>query len=318
MDDEMTLAQHEHRSQERYESLHNLLSTTKETRMEHDKINVNLSEGMGGNAALLAAMAGGGGFGGNNAVWPLVLLAALGGNRGGLFGGNGDQGVSGLNNIQGAIDTSAILSNLSDLKAAVPLAACETQQSVMSSAADTQASVLAQTNNLQNTIGHSTAAIQSTLSNLGLSQVSGFANTGDKIDALSAAQAVGFGVINSNIERTGWQLAQTVTNDGEKTRELIRSIDKTNDSRLITSQANEIVELRAAQARADDRHAIEINMTNNQNQTALQFQAQQQILGQLSNGLAMALQNIQATNQAINIGGFQQANPTNTNTNVRA
>jgi hypothetical protein len=59
-------------------------------------------------------------------------------------------------------------------------------------------------------------------------------------------------------------------------------------------------------------------MTNQQNQNQLQFQAQAQALQNISNGVVAALQNIQATNQAINIGGFQQANPTNTNTNVRA
>jgi len=59
-------------------------------------------------------------------------------------------------------------------------------------------------------------------------------------------------------------------------------------------------------------------MTNNQNQNQLQFQQQAQILTTLSNGLVQALQSIQATNQAINIGGTQMANPTNTNTNVRA
>ncbi|AWD90216.1 hypothetical protein [Dickeya phage Sucellus] len=55
-----------------------------------------------------------------------VLLGALLGRNGGLFGG-GNDGVSGLNNLQGAIDTNAILSNLGDIKDAVPLAEAQVQ-----------------------------------------------------------------------------------------------------------------------------------------------------------------------------------------------
>jgi len=62
---------------------------------------------------------------------------------------------------------------------------------------------------------------------------------------------------------------------------------------------------------------VQVNVT----QSVAQAQAQQQQQAQfnnLSSLLLDAVQNIRATNQAINIGaGTQTANPLNTNTNVR-
>jgi hypothetical protein len=120
------------------------------------------------------------------------------------------------------------------------------------------------------------------------------------------------------ILNTKFELSQAINADGEKTRALITAYENANTQRLLGERQDEINELRAEGRRRDDRHGIEINMTNQQNQNQLQFQQQAQALQNISNGVVAALQNIQATNQAINIGGFQQANPTNTNTNVRA
>lgn len=219
----MDLIDHENRSQGRYESLHSLI---KENKMDGiEKVNVNLGDAAGGNAALMAALAGGGGgLGGNNGILPLVvLLAAMNGGRGGLFGGGGDQGVSGLNNIQSAIDTSAVLSGISDLKAAGPLAACQTQQQVVASANDTNSQILQQTIAVLGSIDAAKAAGVAAANQNALLLQGGFAQVKDATDALSTQTAVGFGAANTNIERTGWQLSQAIANDGDKTRALIQS-----------------------------------------------------------------------------------------------
>lgn len=261
-------------------------------------------DNFGSEAGMLAAMAGGG-FGNNNSWWPLLLLLGLGRGRGGLFGGDGDgAGVAGLNNLQGAIDTNAILSNLADIKAQVPLSACEVMGAITAASNDIN------TQTLNQTLALTQQANQNQLSN-----VQNFANTGDKIDALSTAVAVGFGTVNTNIERTGWQVSQIVKDDGEKTRALITSNQIAELNRIAAERQDEIIELRNDHRRQSDRHGIEIQMVQSNNQNQLQFQAQAQAINNLSNGLFGALQNIRSGNAAVNIGGTQQANPTNTNTN---
>ena len=120
------------------------------------------------------------------------------------------------------------------------------------------------------------------------------------------------------VERTGWAVNNAVTAEGEKTRALIGSIDRDNLNRIITTQASELAELRFENGRQSDRAAIEIRMTNIQNQNQLQAQQQNQSFGVLANALANLTQVAHATNQAINIGGLQSASPTNTASNVNA
>lgn len=226
----------------------------------------------------------------------VALLALLGRNNGGVFGGNGDGG-SAVNQLT----LGQIQSTLGDIKAAVPLAEAQVQLALAGAQHDINANV----NDHAQTLNSGISQTQLQVNQLA-------AQLGDKVDSGFAANAIA-------TLQAQYNVTQAVNSDGDKTRALIQSIDKQNDSRLITSQANEIVELRQEQRRQGDRHGIEIQMTNNQNQNQLQFQAQQQVLGTLANGLVDAIQSIRATNQAINIGaGTQTANPTNTNTNVRA
>lgn len=234
------------------------------------------------------------GFGGGGVLGLVALLALLNRN-GGAFGGEGSGG-SAVNQLT----LSNIQDTLGDIKASVPLAEAQVQLALSGAQ-----------NNINSNVNGTATALQSTLSLLQLQQANAAAALGDKVDA-------GFSTAQLQTAQAQFALAQTITNDGDKTRALIQSIDKNNDSRLITAQANEIVELRQRNDSDRARHGIEISMTNNQNQNQLQFQQQAQALNILSNGLVDALQSIRATNQAINIGGFQQANPSNTNTNVRA
>lgn len=272
-----------------------------------DKVNIHLGgNGGGDNAALLTMLAaqGGGANNGMNAIWPLLLLGLANRNGGGLLGGDG-AGAGGVG-LQNSIDTNAILQTLGDIKASVPL-----------SEAQVQLALAGATASLSSSIAGSKDATVNAAANIGnlIQQVNNA--LGDKVDANTTQQAIGFGGINSSIERTGWQLSQTITTDGDKTRALISSIDRENLNRQLIVAENALAEERTEHRRSADRHGIEINMVNNQNQNQLQFQQQAQVLNTLSGCLGQALQSIQATNQAINIGGFQQANPTNTNTNVK-
>jgi hypothetical protein len=235
-----------------------------------------------------------------------VLLGALLGRNGGLFGGAGD-GAGAAVALQSSVDTNAILQALGDIKASVPLAESQVQLAL----AGVNQDITSQS--LQQTIALQGQGFAGQLANL-----TSFAQVGDKVDALSTLTAVGFGNVNTAIERNGWAITQAVNNDGEKTRALIQSIDKQNDSRLITAQANEIIELRAERNRDADRHGIEITMNNNQNQNQLQFQQQAQVLNTLAGALVEVGQIARATNSNVIVGntgasttGAQTASPTN-------
>lgn len=225
-----------------------------------------------------------------------VLLGALLGRNGGLFGGNGSE----ANGLQSSIDTNIILQSLGDIKAAVPLAEAQVQLALAGAQADITSQSLQQTIALQNQ-GFSAQ----------LATLQGFNSVGDKVDALAAANALA-------IATNQFNCVQATMADGEKTRALISSIDKQNDNRLITAQANEIVELRAERNRDADRHGIEINMINNQNQNQMQFQQQAQVLNTLAHVLADVSQVARATNSNVIVGntgasttGTQTASPTN-------
>lgn len=249
---------------------------------------------------------GDGGLGLGGGLIGGVLLGALLGRNGGLFGGTGD-GAGAAVALQSSVDTNAILQALGDIKASVPLAESQVQLAL----AGVNQDITSQS--LQQTIALQQQGFAGQLANL-----TSFANLGDKVDALSTLTAINFGNVNTAIERNGWSVTQAVNADGEKTRALIQSIDKQNDSRLITAQANEIIELRAERNRDADRHGIEITMNNNQNQNQLQFQQQAQVLNALSSALIEVGQIARATNSNVIVGntgatttGTQTANPTN-------
>lgn len=240
------------------------------------------------------------GFGGGG-IFGGLLLGALLRNNNGVFGGNGDGG-----NAVNQITLGQIQGEIADVKAAVPLAEAQVQLALAGASADINSNTLQQTIALQNTLNQNQ-----------LSTVQNFANTGDKIDNVAALSLAGFAAVNSNIDKTGWQLAQTITNDGDKTRALISQIDRDNLNRQLTVAENALAEERAERSRAADRHNIEIAINNNQNQNQLQFQAQNQLLSQLATGLIEVGQIARATNSNLIVGstgvhtGAQNANPTN-------
>lgn len=118
--------------------------------------------------------------------------------------------------------------------------------------------------------------------------------------------------LNTNILQSTYQTAQTITNDGDKTRALIQNIETSSLNRQITVAQNEIAELRHRDAVTNGG----VTVTNNINQTAVanaNAVAQQQIVGLLGTVAAAIQHNTQSTvNLGTMIGSGQTA------TNVKA
>lgn len=225
-----------------------------------------------------------------------VLLGALLGRNGGLFGGGNTDGAAAVG-LQSSIDTNTILQSLGDIKASVPLAEAQVQLALAGQSA-----------NLNNQINAANIA-----------NLEGQGSIRANISLQTQALTEQIAAVGNQADRNLFQISQTIINDGEKTRALITSNQISELQRLAAERQDEIIELRAERNRESDRHGIEINMINNQNQNQLQFQQQAQVLNTLANALVDVSQVARATNQAINIGsGRQEANPTNSATNVRA
>lgn len=237
-------------------------------------------DGFGGGIGglLVGALLGRGGFGGFGGGW--------GGGWGGGCGGWGGERV---------LDT-AILQQLGNVQATVPLTALQTQAQIAESTGDINLTTLQQTLQLQQSINSAKDATQN-----------GTFFLNNAVQNVNTA-------VNSGTLAT----AIAIRDDGDKTRELINSIDRQNLSRQLAVAENTIVELRQGREHDHRAHGVEIQMTNNQNQNQLQFQAQAQALGVLQHGLFECNQIARATNQNVLVGnqgvtttGPQTANPTN-------
>jgi hypothetical protein len=231
--------------------------------------------------------------GGQGGILSGLILGALLGNRGGLFGNNA--GVVADSRPVTVADLNATA--LGDIKASIPFNEGQVQLAISNAVA----ALMANSNQNANTI-----------------------HTGQTAAALAAATDTALitrdiGAVDTNVDRQSTAIQMAIKEDGQATRALITANQIADLNQRLTVAQLESSELRANNARDRDRHDIEITMTNNQNQNQLQFQEQRQTQNQLVGLLASLAQNINATNQAINIGsGGQIANPANTNTNVRA
>lgn len=270
------------------------------------------NDGLGGGLGLLAlAMLGGRGFGND---W----------NRGNGNWGGGEGCVTPSNlsaqlaNVTDTQMNTTVLQSLGDIKASVPLAEGQVQLALAGAQADINANVFnaSQSINANIATGLQTAiqgqsAIRKDVSEAIASSLA--SQSVIKETVLTSAAANLQATLNSKFE-----LAQVINSDGEKTRALISSIENANTQRLLGERQDLINELQAEGRRRDDRHGIEINMTNQQNQTQLQFQQQAQVLSALSSALCEVGQIARATNSNVIVGntgatttGTQTANPTN-------
>lgn len=247
----------------------------------------------------------GDGFGGG--IGGLLVGALLGRGGFGFGGGWGGPGWGGGCGDGNRVLETAILQQLGNVQAAVPLTALQTQAQVAESTGSINNTTLQQTLMLGGEIARSSLAAQQ-----------GFSNVKDSVQNSFAVLNTAVAGVNAAVNVGTLTTAIAIRDDGDKTRALISSIDRDNLSRQLTVAENTITELRLHQGRKDDQHAIEIQMTNNQNQNQLQFQAQAQGISFLHHGLAECNQLARATNQNVLVGnqgvtatGPQTANPTN-------
>lgn len=315
----LTLAVHEEHSQHRADKLSSQIDVKLKENTMHGKDEVKVEnifkpshggDGMGGMAsAFLPFLAQRGphdGFGGSGlggAALGFVAGAVLGNRRGGIFGGDGGgDGVSALNNLQGTIDTNAILTKLGSIEAAVPLAA-----------ANTENVILQQTN-----------ALNSGMSSLALGTQQGFSNVKDSVQAnsalnLAATSNVKDAVQNSlaislnatqgvkdSVQNSTGLILQAICNNGKEIMAQAQAFQTANDTRLINAQAAEIIELRNEHSRRRDHDELNLKITNTNTAVAAQAQgqaqAQQQQQAQDISGLRFALNALIGDIQAVRQG----------------
>ena len=147
----------------------------------------------------------------------------------------------------------------------------------------------------------------STLSQLGIAG----------INTLAQQLAAGLGLQASNNTTA---ILSAIRDDGDKTRALVTSFNDATLNRIITTQANEIIELK--NDRTIRGNGIEVSQVVNQAQAQTQAQQMQQQQFAILSGIAQQLAGIHqlaaATNQNLIVGntgavatGPQTANPVN-------
>ena len=282
-----------------------------------DTLNLFAGTGMGGNQG--GAMGAGLGAG---LVGGLLGTALFG--RNGLNGLNGSDGVIGapatLQGVESVVNNSAIMSQLADIKASVPLAEGQAQLALAQAQMSLANNINASTGSV---IGSISAFENSVMQNLNMQtqmNQKGFSDNAATTVAQGTANLLATKDASILAERNSWLLNQAITSDGDKTRALIQSIDKTNDSRLITQLANEVSELRNEGRLRGVEGNITISNTNTANAVAQQQQAQQQqqqlaVLGAQLNALWSQNQHIQQG--VLNIGSGTVSGNSQTAANTR-
>lgn len=282
----------------------------------------------------LVTNTGNDGFGMGGGLLGGLVLGSLfrGGNNFGGYGGGYAPSMTGygdgcvtpsllaasLANVTDTQMNTEVLNGLGDIKAAIPLAEAQVQLALAGAQAD-----------LNSNIFNASSSINANIATGLQTAIQGQAGINKNISDAIATSLASQGAIKetvltsaaANMQATmqaKFDLSQAISADGEKTREILRSQNEATLNRLLTERQDEIIELRNEGRRRDDRHGIEINMTNIQTQQQLQAQAQQQQINSLFGCLHGIDQNIRATNQQLIIGntgvttgGPQTSNPTN-------
>lgn len=236
-----------------------------------------------------------------------LLGTALFGRRG--LGGY-DDGIGGgapatLAGVESVVNNAAIMSQLADVKAAIPLAESQVQLALAGAQMDLNNSIAQGTASTGNIVRNIADGIMGNLNMQTQMNQKGFADNAATTVAQGTANLLATKDASILAERNSWLLNQAITADGDKTRALIQSIDKTNDSRTITALANEVTELR----HEGRLRGVEGNITISNNNTATavaqqqQAQQQQQQLAVIAANLAALYQQNQHIQQGVlNIG----------------
>lgn len=236
-----------------------------------------------------------------------LLGTALFGRNG--LGGAADGGVATAANVESVVNNTAILQGIGDLKAAVPLAEAQVQLALAGAQMDINSNLTSNTASTIAAVGTGNASIMNNLNMQTLMNSKGFS------EGIAASVAAGTQAVLATkeaalaAERQAYAVTQAVNTDGDKTRALIQSIDKTNDSRLITSLANEISDLKNTRNLDAVAGNITISNSNTATATAQQIQSQQQqqvqyqILAQLG-ALTSDLQTVKQGQVIFNSGAM--------------
>lgn len=282
-------------------------NTTKEENMTpQDTINLFANPNAGGMGGAVGGGLGAGLVGG--------LLGTA------LFGRNGLNGLDGGGAAVAVNNDMAIMQTLGDIKAAVPLAEAQVQLALAGAQMDINSSI--QSANAS-TIGAVSALSSSLMSNLNMQtqmNQKGFADNAAATVAQGNANLLATKDAATQALQSSWLLNQAITADGDKTRALIQSIDKTNDSRTITALANEVAELRNEGRLTAATGNITISNTNTANAVAQQQQAQQQqqqLTTLLAHVNALYAQNQHIQQGVLNIGSGTVSGNSQTAANTR-
>jgi hypothetical protein len=268
-----------------------------------------------------------------------VLGALLNGNGGGgLFGGNnrnnnGDNTVTttelntALNAQTANQNTNSILQQLASIAVAIP----ENEGKVQLAIAQSQNALQNQGN--QNSIMaiQGVAAINQNIAGATATVLAGETAVKDAVNGASTLSQLGIAGLSATAQQLAGSLGLQAANntsailsalrdDGDKTRALVTAFNDATLNRIITTQANEIIELKGDRTVANQ--GMTITQTVNQAQAQSQAQQQQQqqllILSQIGQSLAGLTQIAHATNQNVIAGntgavstGPQSANPVN-------
>lgn len=282
-------------------------NTTKEENMTpQDTINLFANPNAGGMGGAVGGGLGAGLVGG--------LLGTA------LFGRNGLNGLDGGGAAVSVNNDMAIMQTLGDIKAAVPLAESQVQLALAGAQMDINSSIQAAN---ASSIGAVSALSSSLMSNLNMQtqmNQKGFADNAATTVAQGTANLLATKDAATQALQSSWLLNQAITADGDKTRALIQSIDKTNDSRTITALANEVSELRNEGRLTAATGNITISNNNTANAVAQQQQSQQQqqqLTTLLAHVNALYAQNQHIQQGVLNIGSGTVSGNSQTAANTR-
>jgi len=239
---------------------------------------------------------------------------ALGGGLGaGLVGGllgtmlfrngglNGDAGVPAtLPAVESVVNNAAINTALGDIKAAIPYNEAQVQLALAGAQADINGNITAANQNITNNLNTQSLANAANFAAQNTNLGNALSNITSTVNSTAAGTLAAVNAASILAERNAWAVTQAITNDGDKTRSLIQSIDKSNDSRTITNLANEISDLKNSSRLAEATGNITIS--NNNTATAAQQQSQaqqqQQLQYQILNQLAVLNADVQSVKQS--------------------
>ena len=245
-----------------------------------------------------------------------TMLFRNGGLNGGLDGG----APATLQGVESVVNNTAIMQTLGDIKASIPLAEGQVQLALAAAQMDLNRSVSASTGSIIGSISAFESNIMANLNMQTQMNQKGFADNAAVSVAQGTANLLATKDAATQALQSSWLLNQAIVADGDRTRALIQSIDKTNDSRALVALANEVSELR----NEGRLRGVEGNITISNNNTATavaqqqQAQQQQQQLAVLGANIAALYQQNQHIQQGVlNIGSGTVSGNSQTAANTR-